>query len=65
MTLKEMRSKKDQDLRTYQQKCSEELAMLKLQASVGQCQNTSKITQLRRDIARIKTIFREKVANGN
>ncbi len=42
----------------------EELFKLKFQLSLGQFSNTAKIREIRRDIARIKTIINER-ANAN
>jgi len=60
VTPKELRAKKEKDLAGFLTKWAQELAALKIKASIGQCQNSSKITQMRRDIARIKTIYRER-----
>ena len=35
---------------------------LRFQAAAGQLENTARVRQVRRDIARIKTILREKTA---
>ncbi len=43
---------------------NEELFKLKFQLSLGQFSNTAKIREIRRDIARIKTIINER-ANAN
>ena len=39
---------------------SEEIFKLKLQKTLGQLENPARITQLRRDIARIKTVQAER-----
>lgn len=40
---------------TYQ-----ELMNLRMQVSIGQQKNTTRLTQLRRDVARLKTVLRER-----
>ena len=37
---------------------------LRFQAASGQLENTARVRQVRRDIARVKTIAREKKASG-
>lgn len=60
MTPKELRVKKDQELEAFIQKWASELAMLKIQASIGQCQKPARIQFLKRDIARAKTVMSER-----
>ena len=57
MTPKELRGKKEKDWTTLEAKWRQELSLLKLQASVGQCPNTSQIGILKKNIARLKTII--------
>ena len=38
---------------------------LRFQKATGQIENTSRVRQVRRDIARVKTIMREKSATAN
>ncbi len=59
MTPKELRGKKEKDWTTLEAKWRQELSLLKLQASVGQCPNTSQIGILKKNIARLKTIQQE------
>ncbi len=63
MTPKELRAKKEKDIDAFIDKWSTELAVLKIQASVGQCEKNSRISQIRRDIARAKTILQERKGN--
>ena len=60
MTPKELRGKKEKDWTTLEAKWRQELSLLKLQASVGQCPNTSQIGILKKNIARLKTIQQER-----
>ena len=62
MTPKEVRAKKDEDLLSLVEKWRSELALLKIQASVGQCQKPTQIGVLKRSIARVKTILIERAA---
>ena len=48
------------DLRGKERELQEQLFRLRLQKSIGQLDNALKIRETRRDIARIKTILREK-----
>jgi large subunit ribosomal protein L29 len=41
-----------------------ELFNLRFQAAAGRVENPAKIKQTRRDIARVKTVLREKTAGG-
>ena len=60
MTPKELRAKKDKDLQGFLKKWGKELGQLKIQASIGQCQNSARIGHLRRAMARVKTIIGER-----
>jgi large subunit ribosomal protein L29 len=57
---KELRAKTLEELKDILGEVTEEYAELKFQSSTGQVENTSKITLLRRSIARIKTLLSEK-----
>jgi large subunit ribosomal protein L29 len=48
------------DLRGKERELQEQLFRLRLQKSIGQLDNALKIRETRRDIARIKTILKEK-----
>jgi large subunit ribosomal protein L29 len=50
------------DLRGEEKKLHEQLFKLRLQKSLGQLDNALKIRETRRDIARVKTILKEKQA---
>lgn len=65
MTAKELRNKKDKEVQAFVEKWVAELAMLKIQASVGQCEKSSRIGLLRKDIARAKTIMNERELHGH
>ena len=48
------------DLKGKEKELQEQLFRLRLQKSVGQIDNALKIRETRRDIARVKTILKEK-----
>ena len=56
----ELREKNSGDLETREKELSEQLFKLRFQQSMGTQENPMKIRQVRREIARIKTILNEK-----
>jgi len=58
----EIRNMNAEELVAKAKELKEELFNLKFQLSLGQLANTARIRQVRRDIARIKTILNEKNA---
>ena len=53
----ELRDMSDEELGHKEQELREELFNLKIQHSTGQLENTARIVQVKKDIARIKTIL--------
>jgi large subunit ribosomal protein L29 len=49
-----------EELRAKQRELSEQLFRLRVQKSLGQLDNAIKLRETRRDIARVKTVLREK-----
>ena len=49
-----------EELQAKQAELQEQLFRLRVQQSIGQLDNTMKLRETRRDIARVKTILREK-----
>ena len=49
-----------EDLRQKEAELQEQLFRLRVQQSIGQLDNTMKLRETRRDIARVKTILKEK-----
>jgi large subunit ribosomal protein L29 len=49
-----------EELKTKEKELSEQLFRLRVQQSIGQLENAIKLREIRRDIARIKTVLREK-----
>ena len=61
MTANEIRELSVDQLDTQVKELKQELFNLKFQKTLGQLQNTPKIRQVKRDIARMKTIIVEKI----
>jgi len=55
-----LRGLSDEELRQRERELREELFNLRFQHSLGQLTNTARISQVKREIARIKTILRER-----
>jgi large subunit ribosomal protein L29 len=49
-----------EELQAKQAELQEQLFRLRVQQSIGQLDNTMKLRETRRDIARVKTILKEK-----
>ena len=58
--LKEMRTKSSLDVQNILDDLLEEHIKLKLQAETGQLSNTSQYKNIKKDIARLRTILNEK-----
>lgn len=58
--LKEMRAKSSLDVQKILDDLLEEQFKLKLQAATGQLSNTSQFKNIKKDIARLRTILNEK-----
>ena len=67
MKIAELRNKTENELETRQRELSEQLFKLRFQRSTGRLENPMKIREVKREIARIKTLLGEKEraqANG-
>jgi large subunit ribosomal protein L29 len=60
MELTKIRSLSDEQLEVEQKQAAEQLFRLRFQLSLGQNDGVKKIRELRKDIARIKTVARER-----
>ncbi|HCX90923.1 MAG: 50S ribosomal protein L29 [Deltaproteobacteria bacterium CG12_big_fil_rev_8_21_14_0_65_43_10] len=60
MKTSEIRELSDMELTQKEKYLSEELFNLKFQLATGQLENTMRVPQIKKDLARIKTIIREK-----
>lgn len=63
MKTKEIRNLSDQDLQKQLEQSKSELFNLRFQLATGQLENPMMIGLVKRDIARIKTIIRERELN--
>lgn len=62
MKASELRELNDTELAEKGQELAEELFNLRFQLATAQIENVGRITEVRRDIARVKTIQRERQA---
>ena len=60
MKADELRDKTEDELRDLERQMREELFRLKMKHFTGQLQNVADIRQRKRDVARVKTILRER-----
>jgi large subunit ribosomal protein L29 len=60
MELTKIRNWSDDELKTQETQISEQLFRIRFQAKLGQNEGIRKLRELRKDIARIKTIARER-----
>jgi len=60
MKLKELRDKNNDELQMREKELSEQLFKLRFQRATGRIENPMKIRQVRREIARIKTLLGER-----
>jgi large subunit ribosomal protein L29 len=58
---RELRDLSVAELRQKEQDSTTELFNLKFQHATGQLENTQRLPQVRRDLARVKTILRQKI----
>jgi large subunit ribosomal protein L29 len=65
MTGDEIRDWDDTEIRARLESLTEEQFKLRFQASMMQLENPSLLRNIRRDIARLKTILRERELAGN
>jgi len=60
MKSEQIRELSQDDLRTKEKELHEQLFKLRFQKSIGQLENALKLRETRRDIARVKTVLRQK-----
>ncbi|MBA2848527.1 50S ribosomal protein L29 [Thermosulfuriphilus ammonigenes] len=60
MKAEDLRGMSEQELREKEQELREELFNLRFQKATHQLENPMRIREIKRDIARIKTILRER-----
>lgn len=61
MKAKQLRDQSIEELRRTEAELTEQLFKLRFQRATGQMENPGKIRQVRRDIARVKTILAERL----
>jgi len=61
----ELRDKSASDLQVKERDLSEQLFKLRFQRSTGSMENPMKLKEVRREIARVKTLIREKQDEGS
>ena len=59
MKVKEIREKTTAEMLDQEKQLKEELFNLRFQLATGQLENTARIKEVRKSIARIKTVLRE------
>ena len=64
MDAEKIRNLTDDELQHQQREMSDELFKLKFQLNMGQTESLKKLRGLRKDIARIKTVARERATAG-
>ncbi|MEZ4484854.1 MAG: 50S ribosomal protein L29 [Syntrophotaleaceae bacterium] len=60
MKVNELRDLSVEDLESKSQELNKELFNLKFQLATGQLENSARLPQTRKDIARVMTVLREK-----
>jgi len=63
MKSSEIRNMSDEELMKKQRELREELSNLSFQHKIRPLEDTSRLSKIRKDIARIETVSREKAAN--
>jgi large subunit ribosomal protein L29 len=64
MELDKIRNLSDEELKSEQAKAAEQLFRIRFQKSLGNTEGVKKLRTLKLDIARIKTVARERVLAG-
>jgi len=60
MKIEDIRAKNDGELETELMALKKEQLNLRFQRATGQIENTARVRSVRRDIARIKTVFNQR-----
>ena len=60
MKARELKEMSEAELRQKEKEVTEQLFNLKFQHATGQLENTARLPQVRKDLARVKTLLREK-----
>ena len=65
MKVEEIRELSVDVLRDREKELDDQMFRLRIQKSMGQLEAPAKVREVRRDLARVKTILREKSSEGN
>ena len=65
MKAQDVRTKSLDQLKDELVKLKKEQFNLRFQTATGQLEKTARVKEVRRDIARVKTVMREKVGSGS
>lgn len=65
MKAEDIRQKSDDELKDQLLSLKKEAFNLRFQRASGQLENTARVTQVRRDIARVKTIMGERTRSAS
>ncbi|MCX7973765.1 MAG: 50S ribosomal protein L29 [Candidatus Aminicenantes bacterium] len=60
MKARELQELSDDELKRREEELKDQLFKLRAQHAIGQLENTAKLKNIRREIARLKTILRER-----
>lgn len=60
MNAYEIRNLSDSEIQTKLEETFEEIFNLRFQASIGQARDTNQLKKLKKDVARLKTVLRER-----
>lgn len=60
MKARDLKEMSEAELRQKEKEVTEELFNLKFQHATGQLENTERLPQVRKDLARVKTVLRQK-----
>lgn len=60
----DLRELNDEDLRNQERDLNDQLFRLRIQKAMGHLDQPLKLRELRRDLARVKTVLREKTARA-
>ena len=61
MKAREFKEMSEAELRQKEKEITEQLFNLKFQHATGQLENTARLPGVRKDLARVKTVLREKI----
>ncbi len=61
MKARELKEMSEAELRQKEKEITEQLFNLKFQHATGQLENTARLPGVRKDLARVKTVLREKI----